>query len=51
MVQTTVTSMRRGSRRDLICLHIEAVRHPRAPSYIHSIGKKAALPCVPTFHK
>ena len=33
---------------DLICLHIEAVRHPqRALSYIHSIGKKAALALCP----
>ena len=33
---------------DLICLHIEAVKHPqRALSYIHSIGKKAALALCP----
>lgn len=33
---------------DLICLHLEAVKHPqRALSYIHSIGKKAALALCP----
>lgn len=33
---------------DLICLHAEAVKHPqRALSYIHSLGKKAALALCP----
>lgn len=33
---------------DLICLHLEAVKHPqRALSYIHSLGRKAALALCP----
>lgn len=33
---------------DIICLHLEAVKHPqRAMSYIRSIGKKAALALCP----